>query len=74
QEKCVYMGQQHVFEQGIETLKRLTGQSVCSKQIERMCHAYGELIEGEACSTPTVPLIQEEGYTYGMMDGSMIFT
>ncbi|MEM0939786.1 MAG: hypothetical protein AAF600_06610, partial [Bacteroidota bacterium] len=30
--------------------------------------------EGEACPTPTEAVIQAEGDTYGMMDGSMSFT
>lgn len=59
------MEQQQVVEQGSETLKILTGQSFCSKQIERIYHAYGELIDGEACPTPTAPVIKEKGCLYG---------
>lgn len=74
QDQCVYMGQQEVFEQGSVTLEKLTGHYVSAKQIERMSHAYGELMEGKVAAVKS-DLIRSEGCpTYGMMDGSMIFT
>ena len=74
QDQCVYMGQQEVFEQGSKTLEKLTGHYVSAKQIERMSHAYGQLMEGKFAAVKA-DLISREGCpTYGMMDGSMIFT
>ena len=71
QEKCVYVGQQEVFVQGSETLERLTGQYVSAKQIERMSHAYGQLLESK---THDVNRSVVGEVIYGMMDGSMVLT
>ena len=75
QEQCVYMGQQEVFEQGSETLEKLTGQDVSAKQIERMSHAYGQLLDtGETEMVNRESTSVTDGVVYGMMDGSMILT
>jgi len=75
QEQCVYMGQQEVFEQGSATLEKLTGQDVSAKQIERMCHAYGQLLD-----TDEIEMVNKNftgvtnGVVYEMMAGSMALT
>ena len=75
QEKCIYMGQQEIFEQGSETLEKLTGQYVPAKQVERMCHAYGQLLDThESEANKKGPVFQSGDVVYGMMDGSMILT
>ena len=45
QELVVFCGQNHVFEDASEQLERLAGVEVTAKQVERLTHAYGELIE-----------------------------
>ena len=66
------MGQQNVFEEAEQVIERLTGQHVDAKQIERLAHSYGELLEQkQAVEEPTVV---DERLHYGMMDGGMILT
>lgn len=74
QEKCVYVGQQEVFVQGSETLKFLTGQYVSAKQIERMSHAYGQLLETKIEGIERSVNYEPGEVVYGMMDGSMVLT
>jgi len=74
QEKCTFMGQQEVFQQGSETLEKLTGQYVSAKQIERMSHAYGLLYESREQKKKIMEPTDKESIVYGMMDGSMILT
>ncbi len=74
QEQCVYTGQQEVFDQGSETLEKLTGQYVSAKQLERMCHAYGQMIDHCTLRAKEALVVKEDKLTYGMMDGSMILT
>jgi hypothetical protein len=80
QEQVCYLGQKETFEEGGETLKRLTGVEVCTMQIQRISEYYGQCIE-EA----TEELIKEDKLpeqvqrdsseiTYGMVDGSMVLT
>ena len=45
QELVVFSGQNHVFEDASEQLSKLAGVEVTAKQVERLTHAYGELIE-----------------------------
>lgn len=47
QERCLYMGQEQVFEEASACIERLTGTAVTAKQIERLCHCYGELAQGQ---------------------------
>lgn len=72
-----YSGQQKVFEEASGNIHKLLQIEVNAKQIERVCHHYGECIE-QAQSKAI-----EEGATfdnpdkqrsYVMVDGSMIFT
>jgi len=65
------VGQQAVYEEGSELLAQLMGVEVSGKQIERVCHYFGELLEqGEE----TAPSFSKEEVVYGMVDGSMILT
>lgn len=72
QEKCVYMGQQNVFEEAEQIINKLTGQNVGAKQIERLVHSYGGLLEQK--QSQEEPLAKNEKPHYGMMDGGMILT
>ena len=39
------MGQQNVFKEAEQVIEKLVGQRVDAKQIERLVHSYGELLE-----------------------------
>jgi hypothetical protein len=73
QELTVFVGQQCVFEDGSEQLEKLAGIEVTSKQIERLTHAYGELLEVSSTKEPAL-ISKEEELHYCMMDGGMILT
>lgn len=72
-----YAGQQMVYEEASETIGKLTGTVVNSKQIERLCHHYGQELENDqqqnirrgviACNNSKEP-------HYVMLDGGMILT
>lgn len=63
------MGQQLPFDEASENLNRVGGITLSDKQIERICHQYGEELEttlNEDEMTPT-----DASLHYAMMDGSM---
>ena len=78
QEQMCFMGQQKVFEEGAESFQRFMGIEVNAKQIERICHYYGDRIEQ----------IQQQAIRHGgkdkknniqypyyaMVDGGMLLT
>ena len=45
QNHLCFLGQELVFTDASETLQRLLGVQANAKQIERVCHHYGELLE-----------------------------
>lgn len=71
QELVVFTGQNCVFEDGSDQRRRLAGVDVTAKQIERLTHAYGELLECQ--SNQEVSPIQKQddltllyvGWRYG---------
>ncbi len=79
QENLCRAGTKMTFEEASEEIIQLTGVEVNAKQIERLCHHYGEslgqvdwtLAFNEAIQL-RLPLKDE--VTYAMMDGSMILT
>jgi len=73
QELVVFTGQNCVFEDGSEQLKKLSGIGVTAKQIERLTHAYGELLEVRQQESAT-PIERDGSLHYCMMDGGMILT
>lgn len=77
QDIMCYSGQQKVFEEASETIQRLLLIEVNAKQIERLCHYYGERIEDEQrqsieSGADGGKLVKDTHYV--MVDGSMIFT
>ena len=78
-ETLCYIGQSKVYAEGAETMQRLTGVNVSDKQIERVCHYYGERLEETQQRQ-----ISEEGARMGtpadskphylMVDASLLFT
>lgn len=73
QELVVFTGQNCVFEDGSDQLKRLAGVEVTAKQIERLTHHYGELLAIEEVQQES-PLAHNKALHYGMVDGGMVFT
>lgn len=80
QDQVCYLGQKETFEEGSETIKRLTGVALSNKQIQRVSEHYGqcleqatqELIKDDSLSSVTQDNSSE--ITYGMTDGSMLLT
>jgi hypothetical protein len=77
QYQCCYLGQQVVFQQAEDIFMKMQGLSVTAKQVERICHHYGNELESDFSTgkiaenkevTPAKPT------TYVMMDGGMILT
>jgi hypothetical protein len=52
QELVVFTGQNHVFEDASDQLKKLSGVEVTAKQEERLTHAYWELLEVKSNQEP----------------------
>lgn len=78
QEQMCYLGQQLVFEESSQTLERLLGITVTAKQIERICHYYGEEIEKQTerviITGGVAPERNDGKRYYAMFDGSLILT
>lgn len=78
QEVMCYLGQQKVYTEASETLSILKGVDICAKQIENVCHYYGELLESEIqqiIALGGMPPKQTDGKKYyAMVDGGMVLT
>ena len=78
QERVCFVGQKEVYHEASTTLDELVGVSVSAKEIERVCHHFGALIEqAEAApSSEPAPPAQAtrspEKAVYAMVDGSMV--
>ena len=75
-----FIGQQNVFVDAEETIKRLKGVELNAKQIERVCHYYGELLEQEDNKKIKDNIFQRYDSSksnqihYAMIDGAMYLT
>ena len=67
------MGQGQVYQESSELLNRLCGVSLSGKQIENLCHHYGELIE-QSIDNETVDSEKKDNLYYAMVDGSYILS
>jgi hypothetical protein len=74
QETCLYLGQSEVFSHAEELLFRLCGVSQSDKQIENLCHHYGELLETESVEPERFIVEKEDCLHYAMVDGSYIMS
>jgi len=84
QELLCYLGQELVFSEASKMLLKLTGVDLNAKQIERVCHYYGEAIDQFYKSDKYQSLLHDEinrNYKkdkdklyYILADGSMVFT
>jgi hypothetical protein len=72
QETAIFLGQGEVFRESSNLLERLSGVSLSDKQIEKLCHHYGGLIESADNETVTTRKVNE--LHYGMVDGSYLMT
>jgi len=74
------VGQQKVFVEAEETLEMLKGLKINAKQIERVCHHYGDLIEQQDAEMINTQVFREYEETqgnqlhYAMIDGAMYLT
>lgn len=73
QEKLAYSGQKEVYEEASESLLMLAGVRVTGKQIERVCHHYGALLEAQS-TEPAEASCTEPDQCYAMVDGSLLLT
>jgi hypothetical protein len=79
QEQLCRVGTKMIYEEASEEIERLVGIEANPKQIERLCHYYGDKLEQvdwrEAYSDCVqLKLPVQEQVVYGMIDGSMILT
>ncbi|MEW7277484.1 hypothetical protein ABW636_02685 [Aquimarina sp. 2201CG1-2-11] len=75
-----YIGQHLVFRDAEEVLNNLTGANVNAKQIERVCHQYGQWVEEEDNNTISEAVYKEYDQQkanelhYVSVDGAMYLT
>lgn len=69
QELACYVGQQLTFDEGRDNLKKIGGINLTDKQLERICHEYGQQLE-EGLKADSV-VVKDDKLHYAMMDGSM---
>ncbi len=80
QETMCYMGQHLVFREAEEVPNTLTGADMSAKQMERVCHHYGQSLEQallhdiEVNGYGQVPPEESEKLHYVSVDGSMYLT
>ncbi|MEK6614749.1 MAG: hypothetical protein AABZ32_01355 [Bacteroidota bacterium] len=78
QNQLCFLGQELVFADASETLQRILGIQINAKQIERVCHYYGELLEQQLLRDilmggPAPSKTDGKRY-YAMPDGGMVLT
>lgn len=78
QNHLCFLGQELVFADASETITRLLGIEANAKQIERVCHHYGELLEKELIEDilkgGPAPCKTDGKRYYAMPDGGMVLT
>jgi hypothetical protein len=71
QETALLLGQGHVYAESAALLERLCGVSLSDKQIENLCHHYGQILETHP-QPEALTLHQSEQLCYAMVDGCFI--
>ena len=75
QELACYVGKDLPFEQAEKYLDKLANIELGAKQIERICHHYGEILENQSIDNQQDnAMLAEAELCYAMVDGSMILT
>lgn len=72
-ELALYVGQELTFSDAEAFLKKLSHIDLGAKQIERICHHYGQVIEDSDPLEMALPDSSQEAH-YVMMDGSMVLS
>ncbi len=72
QELGCYLGQLLPFDEGSEVMEKFKGITLTDKQIERLTHHYGQVLE-ELPQEEVLAVSADEERHYAMMDGSTIF-
>ncbi len=68
------LGQEETFSASSELLSRLCGVDLSDKQVENLCHHYGELLEEEVIDNELVVGNKSDELHYAMVDGSYILS
>lgn len=77
QETMCFVGQMVVFQEASSLIKNLTGANFNAKQIERVCHLYGGILEEKeheviaSGESKTMKIKDKEAIHYAMVDGAM---
>jgi hypothetical protein len=71
QELACLLGQALPFDQASAMAEKLLGRPLSDKQIERLCHHYGEVLEEQSKQQADYQV--DEALHYGLMDGSMVY-
>jgi len=75
QELVCYAEQSQVFEQASEHLWKLAAVEISAKQIERVSHHYGQLLEEQTNKQGNDRAkAKEQSLHYAMVDGAMVLT
>jgi hypothetical protein len=73
-----YVGQHKVYAEAEGELKMLKGVDISARQIQNVCHHYGELLESEIqhmiATGGTPPKPNDGRKHYAMLDGGMVLT
>lgn len=75
QERICYLGQGETYQGASDHLDHLLGLKISSKQIERVCHCYGNALDDISPRVAELDSLSgTDEVVYGMVDGSMILT
>ena len=74
QETALFLGQNQTYNESSLLLKKLCGIDLSDKQIENLCHYYGEKIENKLTDNEIVSSEKKEDLHYAMVDGSYILS
>ena len=74
QETALFLGQSEIFMDSSELLSRLIGIDLSDKQIENLCHHYGEVLESESTDYQDIVIEKSKDLNYAMVDGSYLMT
>ena len=74
QETALFLGQGQVFDESSKLLQRLCGVDLSAKQVENLCHYYGEKIELQVADNESIIAKKTEDLHYIMVDGSYVLS
>ena len=70
----MFLGQQQVFSDASDLLKGFSGVDLSDKQIETLCHHYGEQLESKSEDNEPLILQKNTQLHYAMVDGSYLMS